>query len=275
MILVVSDVHLGFDDCNKDAFSDFLDEFQDKEIEHLVLLGDILDFWRRNNAEIIHENNDILTKLNNLKANQIHYIAGNHDYYILDLTKRNYTLNSDKYYNIDNKVTISKSLRLKSGDESFFFTHGYELELIRTEIPSSLETFENIYKEMCFNGDILGRAESEIWDIPKELEKIFNYLKTELSGSEKQKFIEKMYQNPNERKDIDKVYDFATSNGKNYLLGMKPNEKLVYGHTHRPFITDDKTVANTGSWINELEDKNYQNSYVEIEDGEMELKFFK
>ena len=40
---------------------------------------------------------------------------------------------------------------------------------------------------------------------------------------------------------------------------------------YRPFITEDKTVANTGSWIDELEDKEKQNSYVEIVDGEMEL----
>ena len=38
MILVVSDVHLGFDDCNREAFSKFLDEYQDKEIDHLALL---------------------------------------------------------------------------------------------------------------------------------------------------------------------------------------------------------------------------------------------
>lgn len=279
MILVVSDVHLGFDDCNRDAFSRFLDKFQDEEIDHLVLLGDILDFWRRNNAELIQENNDILTKLNNLKADKIHYIAGNHDYYILDLIKRNYTMDSNKQYNIDDKVTVSKSLRLKSGtgekEKSFFFIHGYELEFIRWEVQASLENYENICNEMCFNGDLIGKVESEIWDIPKDLEKLFHYLKGRLPSSGRDEFIKVISESPNKRRDIDKVYDFAISSGKNYLLGMKPNETLVYGHTHRPFITEDKTVVNTGSWINELEDKDQQNSYVEIIDEEMELKFFK
>lgn len=277
MILVVSDVHLGFEDCNRDAFSRFLDEFQDEEIEHLVLLGDILDFWRRNNAEIIQENNDILSKLNNLKADKIHYIAGNHDYYILDLLKRNYTLNLDKEYNIDDKVTVSKSLRLKSGadEKSFYFIHGYELEFIRWEVQASLETYENICNEMCYNGNLIGKAESEIWDLPKEIGKFFNLLKTKLPSSGRDEFIQAISENPSMRRDIDKVYDFAISSGKNYILGMKPNETLVYGHTHRPFITEDKTVANTGSWINELEDKKQQNSYVQIAEGEMELKFFR
>ena len=56
---------------------------------------------------------------------------------------------------------------------------------------------------------------------------------------------------------------------------MKSDERLVFGHTHGPFINNEKTVANTGSWINELESKEYQNSYVEISEGNMELKFFK
>jgi UDP-2,3-diacylglucosamine pyrophosphatase LpxH len=278
MILVVSDVHLGFEDCNLEAFSRFLDEFHDEKIDHLVLLGDILDFWRRNNAEIIQENKDILSKLNNLKADKIHYIAGNHDYYILDLLKRNYTLNSDKQYNIGDKVTVSKALRLKSGtgenEKSFYFIHGYELEFIRWEVQASLETYENICNEMCFNGNMIGKVESEIWDIPKEIGNFFHFLKTKLPSSGRDEFIQAISESPNKRRDIDKVYNFAVSSGKNYILGMEPNETLVYGHTHRPFITEDKTVANTGSWIDELEDKNQQNSYVEIVDGDMELKFF-
>ena len=55
---------------------------------------------------------------------------------------------------------------------------------------------------------------------------------------------------------------------------MKPDENLIFGHTHRPFINKDKKVANTGSWVNELKEKEHQNSYIEINDGEMELKFW-
>ena len=56
---------------------------------------------------------------------------------------------------------------------------------------------------------------------------------------------------------------------------MKTDERLIFGHTHGPFINQDKTVVNTGSWVNELQNPEYQNSYVEIEDGIIELKFFK
>ena len=88
-----------------------------------------------------------------------------------------------------------------------------------------------------------------------------------------------MEKNPRERLELLKqtknIYNFAVSKGKCYLLGMKPDERLIFGHTHGPFINREKTVANTGSWINEpgISPEN-QNSFVEISEGNMELKFF-
>jgi predicted phosphodiesterase len=59
--------------------------------------------------------------------------------------------------------------------------------------------------------------------------------------------------------------------GKSLLLGMKPDKRLVFGHTHDPFITNDKTVVNAGSWVNELPKKEDQNSYVEITKEKLNL----
>lgn len=30
------------------------------------------------------------------------------------------------------------------------------------------------------------------------------------------------------------------------LLGMRPDEKLIFGYTHDPFINKEETTANTG-----------------------------
>jgi len=73
MILVVSDLHLGYDKCNRDEFLNFLDYHRSAEIDHLVLLGDIFDFWRRNNAQVVEENEEVMVKLNDLNAKNIHY----------------------------------------------------------------------------------------------------------------------------------------------------------------------------------------------------------
>jgi UDP-2,3-diacylglucosamine pyrophosphatase LpxH len=75
MITVVSDIHIGFDRCNKEDFLRFLDTCNTGDIDHLVLLGDIMDFWRRNNAQVVveKENEKILAKLINLNVKNIYY----------------------------------------------------------------------------------------------------------------------------------------------------------------------------------------------------------
>jgi len=75
-ILAVSDCHLGYKRCNLDAIVDFLNHYQNTEVDHFILLGDIYDFWRRNNADLIKENDEIMAKLNDLKAKNIYYVAG-------------------------------------------------------------------------------------------------------------------------------------------------------------------------------------------------------
>lgn len=155
---------------------------------------------------------------------------------------------------------VSKYLRLEDGDENFFFIHGYELEVLLLEFPANLEFYEDFCIEMCYNKDIAGGLLSKIWDLRENFGK-------------NKRFKDDMNRLPHKR-EISKVDEFALSRGKYLLLGMKPNETLIYGHTHNPFINKDLMVANTGSWIDELPNKEEQNSYIEIEDGEMELKFF-
>lgn len=269
MILAVSDVHLGYKNCNRDDFSKFLDNCKSKEIDHLVILGDLFDFWRRKNSEVITENEDILEKLTNLNAKNIHYVVGNHDYYMLKLNQR---------YENNFPFTVSKFLRLEDGGNKFYFIHGYEFEVLSLE-PITLDEYEAFSEDMCFNEDIVGGIEGDGWDFVQktknEIERAFNEIVEPFVKTES--FKVKMKENPRDRleslNETKKIYKFATSQGKYFLLGMKPDERLVFGHTHGPFINEEKTVANTGSWVNELEEKKYQNSYIEINNGVMELKF--
>lgn len=256
MITVVSDTHLGFDRCNKEDFLRFLDTCNTGDIDHLVLLGDILDFWRRNNALVVmeKENAEILTKLSNLNVKNIHYVVGNHDYYLLRLNER---------YAGNYPFSISKYLRLRDGEKNFYFIHGYELEVLANLEPLSIENYEKFSEKMCFTEDVLGWFASHLWDLLEKKGSVWTQ-----TGM--------MKKPPHERKDIDKVYNLAVSKAAYMLLGMKRDEALVFGHTHRPFINKEGTVVNTGSWVDEPElSKEYQNSYVEISDGQMKLKYFK
>ena len=139
MIIVVSDVHLGYDKCNKEAFNRFLDEVAKCDVDDFVLLGDILDFWRRNNVSVALENEDILTKLQSLNT-RLHYVVGNHDYTILKLRER-----FPQFYPLD----VSKHLRLESGGNEFYFTHGYELEVLANLEPMTIEAYEHISESLC------------------------------------------------------------------------------------------------------------------------------
>ena len=65
----------------------------------------------------------------------------------------------------------------------------------------------------------------------------------------------------------DKVKEFACSKVRNIFLGLQSDEKLIFGHTHRPFINED--TGNTGSWVKEVPE---HNTYIEIKNGRMELK---
>lgn len=252
MILVLSDIHLGYDRCNKKAFTNFLDTYEFEDVDHLILLGDFFDFWRKNNAEIVTENDDILKKILNLGAKEMHYIVGNHDYYMYQLKE----LYGDNF-----PFTISKNLRLVDGGKKFYFTHGYEFEAIYLE-PVTLKMYEEFSEKMCFSEDIIGELAGHIWSL--------------IRGSD---LKDKLTNNPRTRLEsaiqLKKIYELSISDGKSFILGMRPDEILVFGHTHGPFINKTRTVVNTGSWVDELLPKTYQNSYLEISDGIIDSKFHK
>ena len=50
-LVIVSDLHLGYKNADKDSFNRFLVSLEsDNEATDLVLLGDIVDMWRRDAA---------------------------------------------------------------------------------------------------------------------------------------------------------------------------------------------------------------------------------
>ena len=89
---VVSDIHLGYKNSDKTSFNRFLDSLQsDNETTDLVLLGDIVDMWRRDASGVSLENWDIVQKIISLKQKmRVHYVAGNHDYHVLLMRGHSY-----------------------------------------------------------------------------------------------------------------------------------------------------------------------------------------
>lgn len=75
--IVVSDVHLGTEDSNRDKFIDFIADLED-DVECLVLLGDIFDFWRRDPVGVLLENVDIVHNLLSMEPRiNVFFVVGN------------------------------------------------------------------------------------------------------------------------------------------------------------------------------------------------------
>ena len=249
MIIVVSDVHLGYKRSNKEAFLSFLDKCDTPEIEHLILLGDIFDVWRLSRADVLIRNDDVFRKLSSLHAKNIHYVVGNHDFLLLKLHGEH----AETY-----PFVVTRSLRLESGGKKFFFTHGYELEVATGAM--TIEHYEKFAEHMCFNTNLVDKLASILWNVIGNVSNIRTR-------------VEMAIYPPHIRGIVERVHNLATSRSVSLLLGMRPDEILVFGHTHKPFIFEDK-VANTGSWVNEAHDTKSQNTYVKIVDGMMELKHY-
>jgi len=115
--IAVSDIHLGYDRCDKSAFEAFISELENpsgkiltgskERIEHLVLIGDILDFWRGQNERVLLDNMNVLQRINDLeRVCNIHFVWGNHDYSVNNIRNRKAA-----------KFRFTDNLRLPEKDE--------------------------------------------------------------------------------------------------------------------------------------------------------------
>lgn len=215
----------------------------------MVLLGDILDFWRRNNVTVAMENEPIFKTLRSLKA-KIHYIVGNHDYSLVTLR-----LPENQFFD------VRKTIRLEDEGVPYNFIHGYQLEALAVFEPLTIEEYESLCISLCQRtGDFIGDILSVLWDT---LHLSFK------KGDKRQRTIRSITEVPESRRDMHKVEQLARSSVRDLFLGLSRDSRLVFGHTHRPFVED--SVANTGSWV---ADAKMQNTYLEIEGGKMELKTY-
>jgi UDP-2,3-diacylglucosamine pyrophosphatase LpxH len=292
MIIVVSDVHLGYDKSDQDNFSNFIDSDLKKlgYNDQLVLLGDIFDFWRKNCIDVtveyslvnkkgiaksIDNEGIILKKIFDLsKQTNIFYIVGNHDYSMLHYYKRA----------PDFPFLICKRLRLsvKLVDKKFYFIHGYEFEVLASFDFITIEEFENLCQHLCEIRDTtIGKIESYFWSLVhfqvknRNIGKHFTIPQSIINPPEHR--FKELHSPSNSVQEI--VRPFMPRNkiealsmsplARSIFVGGKPEEVLIFGHTHSPFISENKMVANSGSWVT---DNEFHNTYIKINDlGEINL----
>ncbi|MGD0177669.1 MAG: UDP-2,3-diacylglucosamine diphosphatase [Candidatus Bathyarchaeia archaeon] len=248
-IVVISDVHLGYHDSDAAAFSQFLDAQLSDRPDQVILLGDIFDFWRRSDADLLLENQGVVEKLFQLP---IVFVRGNHDFSMAKLFHRYPQLS---VFNVETKVT------LRNQKSTFYLCHGYELEVFTSMETIGIDAYEAFAEAMCHAGETGGAAASFLWSIYEKLSR--GYL------TDKRELLKAVGDTPAEaRTTLQKVDAFAKSAVRSIPLGLKPSDVLIFGHTHRPFI-NGRTV-NTGSWI--VDENKQEHTYAEITDNAFNLR---
>ena len=247
-LIVVSDLHLGYENSDKISFNNFLENLQhDNEVTDLVLLGDLFDMWRRDSSGVFLENHDTLEKVLDLRQKmRVHYVAGNHDYHVLKMQGHSYPFN------------FVKSLELTDGDSKYRFLHGYEFDT---------DQKETLMEALCrVMSDEIESVESQAWStMTRDLGDLRSMLADPLMRERRRQqgglMVKPEIRLKNKLKGIERHVSSI----------VQPGEILVFGHTHRPFINKIETVANCGSWVS---DSPIHNTYIELSSGKPRLFAF-
>ena len=290
-IIALSDVHLGYfssgkkeERCDIEAFTNFLrsiitgNDARTAGCNMLIFCGDIYDFWRNDITELLEKEEclTILDLFNQLieKEIQIHFISGNHDYWIRCIQNGKFSFNFDlalefkidflnffSYKNLlkledyfDSKIFFHKNLVIrdkKDPEYEIYFLHGDEFDF--AEKLGALT--EPAYDALCFSTDKSGEIADRVWKVIVATTGWYKKLYHQTLGRIIKHFKWKKTYNipPSQRVKLDEIsrdiIDFAKERQIN---------TLIFGHTHRPFIyefkserQDDKKhyVLNTGSWV--------------------------
>jgi UDP-2,3-diacylglucosamine pyrophosphatase LpxH len=246
-IVAVSDQHLGAENVDKAAFNRFLDQLQgDPSVSDLVLLGDVVDMWRRDASGVFLENKDTFDKVILLQQKmKVHYIAGNHDYHVLKLQGHSYP------------ISFIKDLSLQQDGVTVRFLHGYEFDEMQR--PHFMES-------LCHAmSDQKGDRDNNIWAaLGRDKSDLGHVLSAMFRRGGMRKAADQLMLDP-----IERLKDKGVE--KKAGASVMPGEVLVFGHTHRPYLNKAGNVANTGSWVTTAP---IHNTYVRLEGGRPRLFVF-
>jgi UDP-2,3-diacylglucosamine pyrophosphatase LpxH len=241
---------LGYAEADKQAFNTFLDYLaKEDDLTHLVLLGDLVDMWRRDASGVFLEGHDTIAKILSLRSKgvQIYYFAGNHDYHILNLDSTKYPLE------------FKKELSLSDGQVTYRFVHGYQFD---PEQKAPYMAF--LCRLMSDRG---GALEDHLWTDFNSLNNIFAKIEPSFLKQDIAALAKRLQRRPEDRLNEDTLNKISLK----ACNEVKPGEILIFGHTHVPFINKTENIVNSGSWV---KDAAIHNTYVELSNGKPRLLVF-
>ncbi|MGQ4910829.1 MAG: metallophosphoesterase family protein [Candidatus Thorarchaeota archaeon] len=163
MIVAISDTHLGSKVSNKTGLRRFIREVLEKnedDIDHLFLLGDIIDLWRRPNPEVVGESADVLSMLSALSMRK-HYIVGNHDFAVTDFGEW-----TGIHEDVDLTLPVNMVESMKYDGQKLRFCHGHQIDYWR-----ALSHYEAFCKAMSYF-DTASPALSDVWKLMEHFSRL-------------------------------------------------------------------------------------------------------
>jgi len=167
--IAVSDVHLGYRKSDSDAFKAFVDEFlSEQSVDHLIIMGDVLDLWTRDDRRLMRETEGLLEKISSLKEQGrigvIDYVVGNHDFTIESLKTDYPVLNAFDFKSPTSEKPAWLLLRppkqTGSRKQTFGFLHGHQLLE-----GSASKVYDGTCRYLCSQGDFRGWLSRLAFDI--------------------------------------------------------------------------------------------------------------
>lgn len=237
-VLAAGDVHLGSAHANDDAFNGFLDEVYDRrsDVAELVLLGDVWDLIRRDPFGCAWETAGTIQRLQRLAAAlPVRLVVGNHDTYLR-------TLDASRY-----GIDVRDEYVLSQGDHTIRFCHGHAFDAFQ---------FDALSRYLSGPGDrgdidpTRGRKDPLVAAARTYARRGTNLLRSALPFG------------------ADSVTYSRRERRAHAFLDTIPEDKLVYGHTHTPYVHHENVAANPGSWKATAPT---HNTYLRIEDGDVQL----
>lgn len=243
-VVVAGDVHLGAETADADSFDAFLATlYRDRdELDEVVLLGDVWDLVRRDPFGVALETAGTLESLARLsQAVPVTYVLGNHDVHLQGLDDARYDLAFRDEYTFEQAGT------------RIHVRHGNDFDALQSNRLSRYLSGPGDRGEIDPTRGLKDSVVARVRDAVGGLKRGFrSRLRTD-GGSPVPSYPRR------ERR------------AHEYLATIA-DDKLVYGHTHAPYVHHENLAANPGSWKTTAP---VSNTYVEVVDGRLALYEFR
>ena len=242
-LYIVSDFHLGTPNAKASAEREsliirWLNEIG-QDATHLILLGDIFDFWFEYRDVVPKGYFKFLAALHQLveKGVKIYYFTGNHDMWVKDYFTKE--LNITVFRKQMPFLINGKKCLIGHGDGLGPTDRGYKFIKWLFAQKFNVKLYGALHPRIAFGlARFLSRKSRAMTSAEEE-----KYM-----GDEKETIVQ-------------------------YALSVLQNEKIdyfIYGHRHLPIekaLTDNAFYFNSGDWL-------MHNSYLKVENGVPELKYY-